>query len=179
MENLSLDWVRTGINLLGHLLPHTEAYEVWKLRMTLEKCLSWQVLKKTHQMQAHVAINTQTHKQMSQKHAFHTLRDMHTYILWQHAWSTRVASCQRSLGEENATCPLIFPTRAKSDSPPTGATSIFSLIPSLIAACLLFSIQQCITDFVVPSQLSVCAYDLSKRQFLCNYFKSHWYLELW
>lgn len=46
----------------------------------------------------------------------HTPRDTHTYILWQHAYSERVASCLRSLREQNTTCPLIFPSRAKRDS---------------------------------------------------------------
>lgn len=53
---------------------------------------------------------------MSHKHAYHTLRDTHTYILWQRAYSKRVASCRRSLREQNTTCPLIFPSRAKRAS---------------------------------------------------------------
>lgn len=54
---------------------------------------------------------------MSHKQAYHTLRDTHTYILWQHAYSKSVASCRRSLREQNTTCPLIFLSRAKRGSP--------------------------------------------------------------
>ncbi len=43
---------------------------------------------------------------------------------------------------------------------PTGATSIHYLIPSLIAACPLFSIQQLIPVFVVLSYRSFCVFDL-------------------
>lgn len=86
------------------------------MRLTLGRYLSWQALKQPPKATTCNYKHTCTHKQMSHKHEYHTLRDMHTYILWQHAHSKRVASCQRSLREQNTTCPLIFPSWAKRDS---------------------------------------------------------------
>lgn len=65
-----------------------------------------------HRMQAHI----HALKQMSPKHAYHTPSDTHAYILQQRASSKRVASCRRSLREQNTTCPLIFSSRAKRGS---------------------------------------------------------------
>lgn len=127
----------------------------------------------SHQMQTHVAINTSKHtyKQMSDKHAYSTpSRNMHAYTVVQHAYGS-AASCQRSLREQNTTCPLIFTTRAESPSN-WSCLHLLSLIQGLIAACLLFSIWWSPPSLLfLPKVPSLCL--ISTHQIPCNYFKSH------
>lgn len=83
--------------------------------------------------------HTRMHKQMSDKHVYHTLRDTHTCILRQRVRS-RAQPAARDLWE-NRTPPVlfIFPSRANTE-PPSNCSRLrlLSLIQTLIATCLLF-----------------------------------------
>lgn len=79
------------------------------------------------------------HKQMSDKHVYHTHRDTHTCILRQRARS-RALPAARDLWE-NRTPPVLFisPSRANTELPSNWSRlRLLSLIQTLIAACLLF-----------------------------------------
>lgn len=115
--------------------------------------------------------HTRTYKQMSHKHAY-TRSRRHAHIVWQHAYRQRVASCLRSWREQNTTCPLIFPSRAKRDSlsnwshllllsHPTLNGSLSAIFSSIVYLSLLF----------LPISPFACL--ISKQQILRNYLKSH------
>ena len=117
---------------------------------------------------------------MSHKHAYHTLRDTHTCILWQHAYSKRVASCRRSLREQNTTCPLIFPSRAKRDSPSNWSHLHLLSHPELncsLSAVFYWTIypRLCCS---FPNR-SFCAFDLESARFraiILNHIKAFFFL---
>lgn len=109
-------------------------------------------------MQAHI----HAQKQMSPKRAYRTPSDTHTYILQQRASSKRVASCRRSLREQNTTCPLIFSLRAKR-----GSLSNWSHLHILSHPRLNWSLSAIFfcfcfppSVFVVPSHRSSFVFDL-------------------
>ena len=116
-------------------------------------------------MQAHVAINTHAHTHTNKCHTntHITLWGTHTHAFY---GSTLIARELPAVGDlwENRTppVPLSSPHEPRETLRPTGATSIYSLIPSLIAACPLFSIGQFIPVFVVPSQIAPSVRLISK-----------------
>lgn len=139
-----------------------------------------------HRMQAHM----HALKQMSPKRAYHTPGDTHTYILQQRASSKRVASCRRSLREQNTTCPLIFSSRAKRG--PLSNWSHLHILShprlnwSLSAIFFLFLFPPSV--FVVPSHRSSFVFDLeapdsvqlpqglsSQKAFCIWYLKWRWW----
>lgn len=92
------------------------------------------------------------HKQMSDKHVYHTHRDTHTCILRQRARS-RALPAARDLWE-NRTPPVLFisPSRANTELPSNWSRlRLLSLIQTLIAACLLFLSVWWFFFFLPPS----------------------------
>lgn len=127
----------------------------------------------TTQTQTHVAINTYTltNKCHTNMHT-HTLGDTHMLILWQHAYSKRVASCLRSVREQNTTCPLIYPSRAKRASLSNWSHLLLVSHPVLngsLSAIFFFTIYPCLCC----SFLSLLPHVWSQStRFSCSYFKS-------
>lgn len=116
--------------------------------MTSATYLSCQVFKQLPNADTCSYKHTRTYKQMSHKLAYMRSR-RHAHIVWQHAYSQRVASCLRSLREQNTTCPLIFPSQAKGDSlsnwshllllsHPTLNGSLSAIFSSIVYLSLLF-----------------------------------------
>lgn len=97
---------------------------------------------------------------MSNKHAYHTPWDTLTYILWRRAYSERVASCRRSLREQNTTCPLIFPSAAKRDAPSNWSHLHLPrpMLNGSLSAIFSLKIYPCLC-----SHLPVCAFDLQAQ----------------
>lgn len=121
------------------------------MRLTLGRYLSWQVLKQPPNAGTCSYKHTRTHKQMCAKTHI-TLSETRTHTFYGSMLiAKRVASCRRSLREQNTTCPLIFPSRAKRDSPsnwshlhllshPMLNGSLSAIFSSTIYPCLCCSV---------------------------------------
>lgn len=110
--------------------------------------------------------HTRMHKQVSDKHVYHTLRDTHAYILRRRARSGAPPAA-RDLWE-NWTPPVlfIFPSRANAEPPSNWSRPrLLSLIQTLIAACLLFFHLMMFFCFFSPPPPSL--FFPSQRKFLC------------
>lgn len=128
--------------------------------------------------------HTRMHKQMSDKHVYHTLRDTHTCILRQRARS-RVLPAARDLWE-NRTPPVLFilPSRTNTKLPSNWShLRLLSLIQTLIAVCLLIF---CLIGFFFllhlffPFPKLFSLHLISTCKIPCNYLKSRflWAIEL-
>lgn len=108
--------------------------------------------------------HTQMHKQMSDKHVYHTLRNTHTCIVRQRARS-RALPAARDLWE-NRTPPVlfIFPSRANTELPSNWSRlRLLSLIQTLIATCLLLFFLMFFfppTSFFFLPKVPLVAFDL-------------------
>lgn len=140
------------------------------MRLTLQRYLRWQALKQPPNADTCSYKHTRAYKQMSHKHAY-THSQGH---VWQHAYSERVASCRRSLREQNTTCPPYLPLASQERlSVQLEPPHFPSLIPALNGSLLAIFSSTIYPRLCCSSAIAPSACVISKRQTLCNYFKSH------
>lgn len=125
-------------------------------------------------MQAHAAINTRTLTNKCHTNTHITRSGTRTHAFYSSALIARELPAVGDLwGNRTPPVPLSSPHEPKETLRPTGATSIYSLIPEL--NCSLSSV---FSSTIYPTSLlflpiAPSARLISKHQIPCNYFKSH------